>query len=67
MSTGLLNTPSAYCESELDPSYDRNSIKMAYKHESSLVDDKGRGICLFSNVNYDVGYHLLKCETLLHI
>ena len=67
MSKWLLNAPSAYYESALDPSYNRNSIKMAYKHESSLVDDKGRGICLFSNVNYDVGYHLLKCETLLHI
>ena len=37
--------------------------KMLEKQGSSLVDDKGRDICLFSNVSGDVGYHLLKCET----
>ena len=39
--------------------------KMLEKQGSSLVDDKGRDICLFSNVSGDVGYHLLKCETTL--
>ena len=47
----------------LSPSPCLRRVKMLEKQGSSLVDDKGRDICLFSNVSGDVGYHLLKCET----